>query len=126
MDPPSFAYYPLESHPQALQPLVKTLTVDEFVNQVNDGDLIFSRSDGFAGHLIQKSGHCIWNHVAMSLYKYWCEATNDDTVRTLDQIERKNLRTGVKIWQMRTGLKEAFHGDASMHLLFGVSDLCFR
>lgn len=121
MDPPSFSCYPLETHMQIIRQSAKLLTVDAFVDQLGDGDLVFSRSNGFTGHLIQKSGHCIWNHVAMCIYQHWCEATNDDTLYAFDDVEIKNPREGVKIWDMKTGLKAALAGNFNSTLLFGVS-----
>ncbi len=101
---------------------VKAVSVDEFAASLKTGDLVFSRSDSFTAHLIQFSGHCIWNHVAMIVFGHWCEATNDDTVYDISNsgVERKNPRCGVKIWDIRTGLS-MFLKKYPGSLFFGVS-----
>lgn len=118
----SFTFYPFSEYGMDMSPFVKQVTVDQFTAQLNDGDLIFSRSDSFEGHLIQLSGHCIWNHVAMCLRKHWCESTNDDTVYTHDNIETKNSKTGVKLWHMGDGIKQ-FLNQGNNSIFFGVARL---
>src|ERR1700688_549095 len=59
-----------------------SLNIDQFLRLLNIGDIIFSRSFSPEGNIIQFSGHCIWNHIALVYVspetneKYWWECTN--------------------------------------------------
>jgi hypothetical protein len=91
------------------------INLKEFVKMIKPGDIIFSRSDTLFGKIIQFSGHCMWNHVAMCIIinnkKYWCESLNSS-----------NGDDGVKIWEMEKGLRKCLtsNGDS---FLFGLSKM---
>lgn len=116
----SFDLYPVNQHKAEIYHKCKHVTVDQFVDLISDGDLIFSRSNSFEGSLIQISGHCIWNHISMCFFKHWCEATNSDMIYPLVSIENQNKPTGVKLWSMRHGLKSILTQNPGI-LILGVS-----
>jgi hypothetical protein len=108
----SFNLYPY--HREDIQPISKKITVDEFINGLSDGDLIFSRSDSFFGSLIQISGHCIWNHVAMYCDGNWCESTNGP-------ILKDEIKPGVASWDIKYGLRKVIVPGTAV--TFGVAKL---
>jgi hypothetical protein len=91
----------------------KNIDLKTFVKSIQPGDIIFSRSDTILGKVIQFSGHCMWNHVAMCISiknkKYWCESTNSE-----------DGKDGVKIWEMESGLRKYYKSNTDK-FLFGVS-----
>lgn len=111
--------------------MFKEIKLDDFLNVISSGDLIFSRSESVPSRIIQWSAHCIWNHVAMCLEvedevgganrdmtKYWFEST-PTCYSTKDF-------PGVKRWPIRERLMEILllQGRSSSSFLhLGVSKL---
>lgn len=98
------------------------ISLDDFLLVLNTGDLIFSRSASTAGKIIQFSGHCAWNHVAMCVVlkengkdvKYWCEATN--------RKDTPSDNEGVKMWSMESKLRAMLLDDTTF-FTFGVASI---
>ena len=120
----SRAYEKFQKDPDYLNTVSNKIKLTDFILSLGTGDLIFSRSDTVTGHLIQFSGHCIWNHVAVCISTmnesngpYWCEATN--TVYENDEL----ARGGVKIWNIKDRFDEMFKKEPDTFFIFGVSYL---
>ncbi len=99
------------------------MNVERFVDFLDSGDVIFSRSNTFFGSVIQYSGHCMWNHVSMCVKnpdtgeKYWWESTNsndddDESCKGLPKDCAGNFPTGARIWPMLKRLKWMLNGRA--------------
>lgn len=113
----------------------RTTTPESFVDSLQCGDVIFSRSDTLFGSVIQFSGRCMWNHVAMCFEdpatgeKYWWECTNsnDATEKSLYGMPEDcaaNFPTGARIFPLKNRLKWILSsGGGGRMLRFGVSRL---
>jgi hypothetical protein len=97
----------------------KKITVNEFVNLLKTGDIIFGRSESQFGRIIQFSGHCIWNHIAICVEgddkeKYWCESTNNTNASPFK---------GVKIWNIKDYFNNEFTKNPNTCFDLGISKL---
>ncbi len=113
-----------------IEDLCKKQSVDEFVHNLHTGDIIYARSESFFGKIIQTSGHCIWNHVALCVVhpqtneKYWWECTN--AIDNVNMPEQSNPvlggNTGTRLWHIKNRLTFITSGgENKQRMLLGVA-----
>jgi hypothetical protein len=121
------SYYKHCNEPGFLESKSNRISLTKFVNKLDTGDLIFSRSESIVGKIIQFSGHSIWNHVSMCIIKgdgkkYWCESTNIP-YEFEDSSEKKG---GVKVWPIYENLNDLLSKSENMCFIFGISKLNYN
>jgi hypothetical protein len=133
--PPSqLVFYRNIHSPEFIEHNTISKSIDDFLETLGNGDIVFSRSESFVGKVIQNSVKSIWNHVGMCIVCketgvkcYWESSASKDS-NTLPESCRPMYGggvQGVRMWPLRNRLKEMLKPKGSS-ILFAVAKLTLQ
>jgi hypothetical protein len=133
--PSQYILYKNLNTPGFIESYSQKRRIDDFVNELAEGDIIFSRSDTWIGKIIQHSSQSIWSHVGMcvvdpqtGLKCYWESANGSDDENLPQQCKPLygGGPRGVRMWPIKNRLEYMLAPDTNGNgksILFAVAKM---
>lgn len=124
--------------PEYIERYSLSKSINDFLAELGEGDLIFSRSDTIIGKIIQRSAHSIWSHVGLCVIDpatgmkcYWESANGTDSSDMPGGCAPLygGAASGVRMWPIKNRLEHMLRPDVNGNprtILFAVSKLSLQ